>query len=122
MISIHIYIGCTSVLYVEVASASTTSTALPFPFEGRPSVDELVENIELGDGVKPFGCTEGVVEGELASCHAGMDGRPVRGRGDAGVLMVGPRLSSSAFSDFNSCWSSARDMFWDSLFFSIILE
>ena len=121
MISIYIYIGYALVLYVEeVASSSAISTALPFPFEGEPSADELKENTELADGVKPFGCTEGVVEGELASCHAGMDGRPVRGRGDTGVLVVGPRLSSRAFSDFNSCCSSARDIFCDSLFFSII--
>lgn len=41
-------------LYVGVpvlSSSSETSTALPFPFEGRPNVDELVENVVLVDVV-----------------------------------------------------------------------
>lgn len=62
-------------------------------------------------------------EGEApASCHAGIEGRPVNGgRGDEGELdIVGPRLRRSALRDFNSCCSSARDWFWLSFVFSII--
>lgn len=45
-----------------------------------------------------------------ASCQAGIEGRPKTGRGEAGVLdKDGPRLSKSAFRDFSSCCSSARD-------------
>lgn len=62
------------------------------------------------------------LELECANCHAGIEGRAgILGSGEAGEPpIVGPRLSSSAFKDFNSCWSSANDWFWLSLFFSII--
>lgn len=64
----------------------------------------------------------GVVLGvvEPASCHAGIDGRAVRGKGLGDVGTPVGRLSNNAFSDFISCCSSLRDCVWCSLFLSII--
>ena len=46
---------------------------------------------------------EGIDDG-CASCHAGIDGRGgICGNGELKPECVGPRLSSSAFSDLSSC-------------------
>ena len=55
-----------------------------------------------------------------ANCQAGIDGL-VGKLGIDGVDGVAvPRLSRSAFNDFNSCCNSPRDCDCTSLFFSII--
>ncbi len=54
-----------------------------------------------------------VFESELASCHAGMLGRPKLGRAGAGDVeegKLGPRLRRRAFSDLSSCCNSAREL------------
>ena len=84
---------------------------------------EAADSVEAEDGTPLITPLLTGLELVSASCHAGMVGRPKRlGRlGDGvGDWKEGPRLMRSAFRDFNSCWSSARDWVWLSLFFSII--
>ena len=95
---------------------------------GGPSTIGASGGTGLGLALRPlaFGVLEEVsatgLEVLAASCQAGIDGRPTRlgreGEGEGG--MEGPRLRSRALRDLSSCWSSARDCDWLSLFFSII--
>lgn len=92
---------------------------MPFPLGNGEEDEGGNENrgAELEDG---GGVSLDAEEGP--SCHAGIEGRAgILGNGEAGAPPTeGPRLSRSAFSDLSSCWSSANDWFWLSLFFSII--
>lgn len=95
------------------ASSDTVSGSFPLPFgwgsgRDRPEVpDKETPGIA---GVEETGILvdgEGVLGAD--SCHAGMEGFD----GSTGVVnplvLVGPRLRSSAFRDLSSCCSSARD-------------
>jgi hypothetical protein len=91
------YSNLTVQLKETTQDSSTTSVSLPFPLLTTGIGGEALEGLPV-----PLLCPV------LANCHAGMVGLPDIGRGDEGML-PGPRLSNSAFSDFNSCCSSAKD-------------
>lgn len=105
-------------------SVSNSSRSLPFPL-GVASVDEnmLEGRAAEGEGALGEDAEPGLLEPfELASCQAGIDGRPTIVEGEGALGMVGPLLSSNAFRDLSSCCSSVRDCVCISLFFSIIYQ